>query len=197
MMAMRHFVLAFVLLASPFWRSQSTSGSDDCRALMVMEKLAQIAGWSHREVVTAQGQIVCTQNRVERSRDWPSPIGGTMKTPDGAWYYPNNGGRAIDERDGLYYPAPPGGVARLQGTWRYPQGILAKPPAPDSDPDPQWYPPNGAAMTQSKLIEWACQRLGVDRCRAPLREIQSARGDGKTLAVIELAWAAQNAGAKK
>ena len=53
----------------------------------------------------------------------------------------------------------PGGVAKLQRTWRYPQGILARPPAPEGDADPQWYPPNGTAMTQSKLIEWAWQLL--------------------------------------
>jgi hypothetical protein len=194
---MRPVLLALVIIASPVLPAQSKPGADDCRALTLMEKLAEIAAWSGRDVVTAQAQIVCAQSRVERSRDWPSPTGGSMKTPDGSWYYPNNGGRAIDQTGALYYPAPPGGVAKLQSTWRYPQGILAKPPAPESDHDPQWYPPNGTAMTQSKLIEWACQRLGPDRCRSPLREIQSATGDEKTLALLELAWSAQRAGTKK
>jgi hypothetical protein len=85
-----------------------------------MEKLAQIAAWSGRDVVTAQAQIVCAQSRVERSRDWPSPTGGSMKTPDGSWYYPNNGGRAIDQAGAFYYPTPPGGVAKPTG-----QGALS------------------------------------------------------------------------
>lgn len=194
---MRLALVALVIVASPVLALQSKPGGDDCRALTLMEKLAQIAAWSGRNLVTAQAQVICAQNRVERSRDWPSPTSGSMKTPDGSWYYPNNGGRAIDQNGALYYPAPPGGVAKLQGTWRYPQGILAKSPAPESDPDPQWYPPNGTAMTQSKLIEWACQRLGPDRCRRPLREIQSATGDEKTLALLELAWSAQNAAVRK
>jgi hypothetical protein len=193
---MRLALLVLLIVASPGLAPQTTTGADDCRALSLMEKLAQIAEWSGRDVVTAQAQLVCAQNRVERSRDWPSPTGGSMKTPDGSWFYPKNAGRAIDNNGALYYPAPPGGVAKLQGTFRYPQGILARPPAPEQDADPQWYPPNGTAMTQSKSIEWACQRLGPDRCRRPLREIQTATGDEKTLAVLELAWLAQRAGGK-
>jgi hypothetical protein len=108
---MRPVLLALVIIASPVLPAQSKPGADDCRALTLMEKLAEIAAWSGRDVVTAQAQIVCAQSRVERSRDWPSPTGGSMKTPDGSWYYPNNGGRAIDQTGALYYSAPPGEAA--------------------------------------------------------------------------------------
>ena len=59
---MRPALLVLLIVASPGPAPQTTIGAEDCRALSLMEKLAQIAAWTGRDVVAAQAQLVCAQN---------------------------------------------------------------------------------------------------------------------------------------
>ena len=111
-----------------------------------------------------------------------------MKRSSGTWYYPANGGRAIDSHS-LYYPNDK--QAKVDDKWYYPDnGGRARDEPARNRP---WHHSVGAGTTTEQgLIDWACQRA-ASRCSQARTDIGAVSGDERALAVIELAWSARSA----
>jgi hypothetical protein len=193
---MRAAVALFVAgtLSSAF--AFQNGGSEDCRALKLMSRMARIAAWEHAKVVADEMQKVCAANDVKKTRSWSAPTKTSMKMST-TWYYPGNGGRAIDKYS-LYYPADK--QAKVGEAWYYPgNGGIARsrPSAKPRPTDRTWNRPRGTSETEQDLIEWACQQVGPEPCNRARADISAVSGDERVLAIIELAWSAHNAGQKK
>ena len=55
-----------------------------------------------------------------------------------------------------------------------------------------WRLPNGSYGAQiPNVVAWTCSRVSAEVCQERKADIDSADGDEKTLAVLELAWLAK------
>jgi hypothetical protein len=154
------------------------SGSSDCRDLRMMARLARVGGPADlASMVGTQAEVTCS--RGGEVRRWAN--GNRAKVTSSSWRYPNNQ------------------IAKVGGSWRYPNGKRAKASAnswryPDGKPakvsQDRWRRPDGPSNNLDDLLKWACSKVGLDKCRVHLADFNSAEGDEKDMAVIELAWMA-------
>jgi hypothetical protein len=175
-------VLAFMAF-SVFVPSQNTQIADlsDCNALRIMKRLARIDAYmptAFLQMIQKQEQATCAAQTTV-----PAPL-WNMKPSDGTWVFPN-GETAISRSGWLSYTR--GTPAKLVDKgggidWRYPDGVMAK------GTDDRWWLPNGSYGAQTpNLVAWACSKVSTEVCQERKADIDTAQGDEKTLAVIELA----------
>jgi hypothetical protein len=183
-------LVAVTVSGTPF---HEQTASADCMSLKLMSRMARIVAWEHRDVVDEVMRDACDANGIKSTRTWPGTA-QSMKRSNGTWYYPENGGRAID-RYSLYYPGDK--QAKVDDKWYYPDdGDRARDEPSKKRP---WHLPVGTSTTTEQgLIDWACPKgRGVsERCNKARADIGAVSGDERVLAVIELAWSARNAGQK-
>ena len=161
----------------------------DCVHLRMLSRLARLGSLAakHAEIIAQQEMISCTARTEEKSFRWSS--GSTAKSADGSWDYPS--GLTAKYADGRWN-FPSGRTAKSKdGSWSYPSGATAK------RSTGQWQRPSGASVAEAELLTWACGVIGHESCKPRLTEIGEASGDERDLAILDLAWTAQQATKKK
>jgi len=160
--------------------------SSECEALTVMAQLARLeAGQSDLARATlAQQQVACnvTANRFDRQLRYPN--GQTVRFGS-SWYYPN--GQSAQFGSSWNYPS--GAPAKFGDRWNYPNGAIARFGS-------SWRAPSGQQVSEQQLLTWACSFVPASECNQRLLEIRSRSGDGRDVAILELAWRADQLGAR-
>ena len=170
-------VLAIWFVATP-----AAAQSADCGSLKIIERLSRIGNLpaDRLAMVAALRDAACTAASADTSR-WKDR--SNAKRSDGRWYYPASSVTAIDPEGRLAYPNAI--TALYAGRWRYPNSTVAL----DIRQNRRQLP-SGANVTDAELIQWACKRLPARQCNAGKKDIASAAGDERELALMELAWKA-------
>lgn len=176
-------IVAFIIFA-PSQPAQVPERLSDCRALRLMKRLAKIDAY----MPAAQLQMIEKQEQAACAEPPAGPVLWSAKHSDGTWTFPN-GETAISSSGWLAYTrgTPAKLVDKAGGIdWRYPTGGVAL------VTDGTWRLPNGSYGAQiPNVVAWACSKVSAQVCQERKADIESADGDEKTLAVMELAWLAK------
>jgi hypothetical protein len=181
-------IVAFSLFA-PSQTAQVPESLSDCRALRLIKRLARIDAYMPvglLELIQKQEQSSCAARVPAETVLWST--GEKAKYADGTWHFPNGVTAIFPEGRLGYTRGTPAKLVDKAGgiDWRYPTGGVAL------VTDGTWRLPNGSYGAQIlNVVAWACSRVSAEVCQERKADIDSAQGDEKTLAVMELAWLAK------
>ena len=158
-----------------------------CEHMRVMARLARISASPDVPVIQKQAELTCASNvAVDR---WPNNL--RIKSQAGRWQYPS--GMTAKSSNGHWYYADGTTTAReIQGDWYYPDGkTMAK------SRRGGWQRPDRRAATVPELMKWACDRIDPERCKELTADYNRTARDEQIVVLIELAWAAEQAGRQR